>query len=319
MSATIIIDNGTKSPLIPTVLDEVEWSLERTGSAGKLTFKVVADEDLKIDEGNQVRFIWNDENIFFGWIFTRKFSKDGIVTVTAYDQLRYFKNKDTMVFEGKTATEIIETIIKKYKLKKGNLANTKYKFPSVVEDNQTLFDIVQNALSDTTVHTKNLFVLYDDFGKLTLKNIKNMAVNIIIDSETAQDYDYASSIDENTYNRVKIVYDNEDKGSRDVYIAEDQKNINKWGILQYFDKLKKGENGVEKANMFLSMYNKKTRKLTIKDAFGDVRVRAGSRVAVMMTIDELVMSNYMLVESVKHKFKQDEHTMELKLRGGEFV
>lgn len=319
MSAEIIIDNGTKKPLLPTLLDDVEWSLERTGSAGKLTFKVVADEDLKIDEGNQVRFIWNGQNVFLGWIFTRKFSKDGIVTITAYDQLRYFKNKDTMVFEGKTATEIIKTIIKKYQLKSGDLADTKYKFPSVVEDNQTLFDIVQNALSDTTMHTGKMFVLYDDFGKLALKNIKDMAVKIIIDSETAQDYDYSSSIDENTYNKVKLIFDNEDKGSRDVFIAQDQNNINKWGILQYFDKLKKGENGVEKANTLLSMYNKKTRKLTIKDAFGDLRVRAGSRVAVMMKIDDLVLSNYMLVESCKHKFKQDEHTMELKLRGGEFV
>ena len=319
MSAMIIIDNGTKKPLIPVVLDDVEWSLERTGTAGKLTFKVVADKKLKIDEGNQVRFIWNGQNVFFGWIFTRKFSKDGIVSITAYDQLRYFKNKDTMVFEGKTATEIIKSIIQKYQLKSGELADTKYKFPSVVEDNQTLFDIVNNALSDTVMYTKSLFVLYDDFGKLVLKNIKDMAVKIIIDSETAQDFDYSSSIDENTYNKVKIIFDNEDTGSRDVFIAQDQKNINKWGVLQYFDKLKKGENGVEKVNQLLSMYNKKTRKLTIKDAFGDLRVRAGSRVAVLMTVDDVVLSNYMLVESCKHKFKQDEHTMELKLRGGEFV
>ncbi len=42
------------------------------------------------------------------------------------------------------------------------------------EQNQTLFDMVQNALNETLTNTKNLFVLYDDAGKMTLKNINSM-------------------------------------------------------------------------------------------------------------------------------------------------
>lgn len=39
-----------------------------------------------------------------------------------------------------------------------------------------------------------MFVLYDDVGKLTLKSIGNMKLGVLIDEDTAGDYDYTSSI-----------------------------------------------------------------------------------------------------------------------------
>lgn len=74
-----------------------------------------------------------------------------------------------------------------------------------------------------------------------------------------------------------------------------------------------------KVDALLSLYNKKTRKLTIKNALGDTRVRAGSMVVVIMDLGDVKLKNLMLVEKCVHTFKLDEHTMELKLRGGEFV
>ena len=156
-------------------------------------------------------------------------------------------------------------------------------------------------------------------GKVTLKGLDNMRLNLLIDEETGQNFDYTSSIDENTYNRIKLVYDNEDSGQRDVYISQDSSNINNWGVLQYYDTLQKGENGQAKVDALLSLYNKKTRKLTIKNALGDTRVRAGSMVVVIMDLGDVKLKNLMLVEKCVHTFKLDEHTMVLKLRGGEFV
>ena len=74
---------------------------------------------------------------------------------------------------------------------------------------------------------------------------------------------HTSSIDDNTYNKIKLTYDNEDTGFREVYIAQDSSNINKWGVLQYFDTLKKGENGQAKVDALLKLYNKKTRNLKL--------------------------------------------------------
>ena len=96
-------------------------------------------------------------------------------------------------------------------------------------------------------------------------------------------------------------------------------NINKWGVLQYYDTLQKGENGKAKADALLELYNKKTRNLKIKNTFGDCRVRAGSLIGVHLDLGDVKLKNWMLVESCKHVFKLNEHFMDLTLRGGEFV
>ena len=318
MAAELLIQNGNKV-FIPVVQEDITWQTERKGSPGKLTFKVHLDESLDITEGNAVRFKWNGSNIFYGFIFSKKMDKNRIITVTAYDQLRYLKNKDTYVYENKTAGEVIQMICSDFQMQTGSIEDTGFKIASRVEDNQTLFDIIQNALDATMENQKYMYVMYDDFGKVTLKGLDNMRLNLLIDEETGENFDYQSSIDENTYNRIKLVYDNEDSGQRDVYITQDSSNINNWGVLQYYDTLQKGENGQSKVDALLSLYNKKTRKLTIKNALGDVRVRAGSMVVVIMDLGDVKLKNLMLVETCKHTFKLDEHMMELKLRGGEFV
>ena len=104
-----------------------------------------------------------------------------------------------------------------------------------------------------------------------------------------------------------------------MYIAQDGSNINKWGILQYFDTLSKGENGQSKADALLTLYNKKTRNLKITNAIGDTRVRAGSMVVINLDLGDVKVKNFMLVEKVTHTFKLDEHFMDLTLRGGEFI
>ena len=155
---------------------------------------------------------------------------------------------------------------------------------------------------------------------MALKGIDNMTVNILIDEETGLNFDYTSSIDESTYNKVKLIYDNEETSKREVYIAQDSSHMNEWGILQHYDVLSKGENGQVKADALLDLYNQKTRKLNISDAFGDCRVRAGSLVGVIMDLGDVKLKNYMLVETCKHTFKVDEHVMSLSLRGaGDFV
>ena len=318
MAAELLIQNGSKV-FIPVVQEGIEWSTDRVGTPGKLTFKVHLDDTLDITEGSAVRLKWNDNNIFYGYIFSKKMDKDRIITVTAYDQLRYLKNKATYVYENKTAGEVIKMVASDFGMQTGYIEDTGYKIASRVEDGQTLFDIIQNALDDTLLNQTYMYVMYDDFGKITMKGLDNMRLNLLIDEETGENFDYESSIDENTYNQIKLYFDNEDTGQRDVYIAMDSNNINQWGVLQYYESIEKGEDGKTKADALLKLYNVKTRKLSIKNALGDVRVRAGSMVVVILDLGDVKVENLMLVESCKHTFNESEHLMDLKLRGGEFV
>lgn len=318
MAAELLIQNGSQV-FIPAVEEGIEWTTERAGTPGKLTFQVHLDQALNIAEGNPVRFRWDGANVFYGFIFSKKMTKERVLTVTAYDQLRYLKNKDTYVYENKTAAELIRMIAADFQMQTGNLEDTGFKIASRVEDNVALIDMIQNALDLTLENQKYMYVMYDDFGKIALKGLDNMRLNLLIDEETAETYDYSSSIDEQTYNRIKLFFDNEQTGQRDVYIAQDSSHMNEWGVLQHYDTLQEGENGQSKADALLSLYNKKTRKLTIQNALGDCRVRAGSMLPVIMDLGDVKLQNLMLVEKCRHLYKEGEHWMDLTLRGGEFV
>lgn len=320
----LISDVIGKKAYIPVIEEGIEWSTERRSVPGKLTFKVVKDKIINFQEGAAVRFKVNGDPVFYGFVFTKKRDKNQIITVTAYDQLRYLKNKDTYVYENKTAAQLLKMIASDFKLNLGTVEDSKYVIASRVEDNTSLFDMIENALDLTLQNSKKMFVLYDEFGKLTLKNIASMRVGksgkyLMIDSQTSENFDYTSSIDSDTYNKVKLTYDNEDTGKREVYISQDSGHINEWGVLQYFDTLKKGENGKAKADALLKLYNSKTRNLKITNAIGDIRVRAGSMVVIDLDLGDMKLKNFMLVEKAKHTFKQNEHFMDLTLRGGEFI
>lgn len=318
MEVELLIQNGSKV-YIPVVEEGITWQTERKGSPGELKFSVVKDDIINFTEGNAVRLKVDGKNVFYGFVFTKKRNKDGIIEVTAYDQLRYLKNKDTYVYTNKTAGEFIKMIASDFQMQTGTLEDTGFKIASRVEENTTLFDMIQNALDLTLQNKKEMFVMYDDFGKVALKNISSMIVNILIDEETGENFDYSSSIDSDTYNRIKLTYDNEKTGKRDVYIAQDSNNMNSWGVLQYFDTLQEGENGKAKADALLELYNKKTRTLSVTNAFGDTRVRAGCMVVVQLDLGDVKLKNLMLVEKCKHIFKESEHFMDLSLRGGEFI
>lgn len=316
-------ESGTKV-FQPVVQEGIEWSTERSNTPGKLVFKILKDDVIDFSEGSPVRMKVDGDNVFFGFVFKQQRSKDQIITVTAYDQLRYLKNKDTKVYEGKTAAQFIKMIADDYALNVGALEDTGFVIESRVEENTSLFEMIANALDLTLTNIGEMYILFDDFGKLTLKSLPSMYVGVpgaylMIDEETGENFDYTSSIDDDTYNKIKLTYDNEDTGYRDVYIAQDSSNINKWGILQYFDTLQKGENGQAKADALLKLYNKKTRSLKITNAFGDNRVRAGSMVVINLDLGDVKLKNFMLVEKCKHTYKENEHWMDLTLRGGDFV
>ena len=320
----LISDPSGNKLYMPVVEEGIEWSTERRSTPGKLTFKIINDGIIDFEEGSRVRLKVDGKEVFYGFVFTKRHDKNQIISVTAYDQLRYLNNKDTYVYENKTVAEFIQMIATDFNLKTGTLEDTKFKIASRVEDNTSLFDMIENALDLTLQNTKEMFVMFDEFGKITLKNIASMRVGeesayLLIDEETGENFEYSSSIDSDVYNKIKLSYDNEDTGKRDIYIAQDGTHMNEWGVLQYFDTLSKGENGQAKAEALLKLYNKKNRNLKITNAIGDTRVRAGSLVVVSLALGDVNLKNFMLVEKVRHTFKLDQHVMDLTLRGGEFV
>ena len=303
----------------PVVEEGARLTLERKGTPGKLEFTVVKGPGLNFAEGDPVKLTVNGTAMFYGFVFKKKRDKGGTIDVVAYDQLRYLKNKDTITEEGLKASDLLKRIATDFRLNLGTVEDTGYTLETIVEENQTLFDMIQSALDETLMNTKQLYVLYDDAGKLTLKNINTMKLNLLIDEETGENFSYESSIDEQTYNKIKLAYNDEKTGKRELFIAQDGAKMNQWGVLQYFEEVQTKTGASAKADALLKLYDQKTRKLTIQNAFGDVRVRAGSAAVVAMNLGDIVTNNYMVVNKVTHTFRGDEHMMELDLIGGEFI
>lgn len=307
----LIVQKGN-TVYVPPVEGKVVWDTSRKNNPGKLTFDCLPPTPFEM--GNAIRFKVDSKNVFYGFLFTDKKDKDKI-KFTAYDQLRYLKNKDTLVYSAKRADQVIRMIAADFRLKTGVLTNTGYVIPSRVEDNLTLFDIIGNALDATLMANRRLFVLYDDFGKITLTEIQDMKIPVLIDDASAENLDLSRSIDSKTYNRIKLYRDNKNTGKREIFIAQSTANQNKWGILQHYEKVDEKVNAQQKANALLNLHNSIEKKLSIKKIFGDIRVRAGSMILVNLE----GVKQWMLVEKARHEFSESEHTMDLTLAGGGYI
>ena len=312
---TVTLENG--QVLIPLVTS-LEWTTERKGSCGVLEFEVLKEE-IEFTEGNRVSVKYKDVPFFLGYIFKRSRTKSGKIKVTAYDQLRYLKNKDTYIFKNVTATEIIKRIAEDFKLEIGELEDSGFKIEKRIEDNKTLFDMILYALTETLYNTKKQFIFYDDYGKLTLKEDEKMRIlDLILDDKSATDYKYGTSIDDKTYNQIKLMRVNKESGTREIYMVKDPFNIKSWGILQYFENVdeKMTEAKIkEKVESLLKLYNHKRRTFSMDNILGDIRIRGGSSMMIQLDVGDIKVQNYMIADKVKHVFKFQRHTMDIDFIG----
>ena len=324
----IIYNNQNKITYSPVCLDDIELSYERFGVAGKLSFKVLkgsmeSGEQLDFHEGDYVFFSQDNKNIFKGVIVSKSRDKqEGAINVTALDQLFYLvKCKHFCCYENKTLTDIVRLIAQEFKLEVGDLDNSSYSIPQRIEENKSLMDIIGYAIDTTLINRGDLFVLYDDYGKLTLKNVNNMAVpydKYYVTSSNALGFDYQTSIENDTYNRVVIYRENKETKAKDFYPVQDVENINKWGILQTTEKADDSENPTIKGQQILACKNRVKKSLTIKNAVGNIDIRCGSSILVWLYVGDEVLKTYFMVEKLTHHFKHEDYTMDLTLVNRDF-
>lgn len=283
----------------------------------KMSFKAVNDAALDFTEGNHVTFTVNGTTVFSGYVFSKSRDKKSTITVTAYDQLRYLKNKDCYVYYDKTATEVIKMIAEDYGLTLGDVANTEYKIPKRIEKNKTLMDIINTALYLTEINNHKVYHLYDDDGKIILNSSEGMKLDLYVDADTMENYECNSSIDKDTYDYIKVVRnvpDGERKVLKRTGVVVDENHVKEWGRLQQLyipdDKV---TNAIDMAINMIKAKNRKTRDLRLKNVLGDVRVRGGSLIYLKHNFGDLDIDAYVAVESVTHKFYDGIHLMDLDL------
>lgn len=224
------------------------------------------------------------------------------------------KNKETYVFNGKRADQVLTQIAADFGLKCGSLENTGYAIPSMIEDGQTLFDIVLKALDHTLINTGKMFVLWDDFGSLRITDVEKSKLDLYVgDASLATGYSYETEIDSETYNKIKLVRDNKETGKRDVYIFQDSNNMKFWGVLQNYESVDEEMNEAqikERGGQMLELYNRPKKTFEVK-ALLDLSVRAGR--ALYIGIEKVGVSSFFIVEEASSDLLKEEMTLKLKV------
>ena len=291
----------------------VSWETNRTDSPGKLTFTIIKSGDLSFTEGDVVRFSVDGQLQFYGWVFTKSKDRWGVIDVTCYDRLRYFKANASYAFYGQTAGAIIQQIAGDLQVDVGTIASTGYAIPSLVEEDQSCLDIIGSAVQQTLFNTGNIYVFFDDGNGVALQRPEDMISNVVIGEKSLMlDYTYKTDIDEQTYNSVKLARPNKDTGMADVFMDQDSNTIAQWGLLQLYQTIDGDVNDAQakaQASASLQYYNRRMRTLSV-ESLGVPGLRAGMMVLMKVPyLGDINLDQYVLLEKVTHTWENEIHTM----------
>lgn len=315
---------------ITNIVSKATLTLKRTGSCGTLNLTCVNGDafhqnvSFEFENGDIIQLYIDGVGRFYGYIFKieHKINEQSL-TITCYDQIKYLLYNATYSFVNKKANEVIKQIAEEFKLRVGNIADTQFVIPKLLEDNKKLLDICYEALYRTSDNGGGQYCLFDDFGYLTLKALSDMKTSYVLSDTThLEDATFTKDI-EDTYTLFKIVRDNETTGGRDAFQFQNTELISKWGKLQYFEvinesgdsqkssKKKKGMNDVQiqKKLEVLSELKSRERKTFEVKSIGEF-VRSGESL-IIITED---IKQYFVIDEVKHTFENGNvHNMDLKL------
>lgn len=300
---------------ISQITGQVEFT-DNINKAGVCTFPVMMDGGIIPAEGNGIRIVCEGEIYFVGNIFKTAAFQDGQMKVTCYDQLRYLKADETYVFDGKTASDVVRQICGDFGLAMGEIEDTGYNPGKRIFDSKDVLDTISDYIKMTLVAKKEIYYIKDIAGKICLKNIRNSIPSLIISPESLMTgYSYGRSIDDETYNKIKLVRDNKESGKRELYVAQDSGNIKKWGgILQYYEKLDDQVNPAEakaKADALLYLKNRVQQSLSV-DVMGEKDIRAGNMLYTELL--EAGLKKFLLCTAARHSFTNQAHTVKIDLR-----
>ncbi|HHV09261.1 MAG TPA: hypothetical protein GXX75_03145 [Clostridiales bacterium] len=297
---------------ISELISDISFEDSLNNGCSKLRFSYI-DKNLEITNGSVVSFTFNDTPLFYGYVFSVNRNKNLDISVTAYDQLRYCKVRDSVVIKNDTVTTLTNKMCNYFNLKKGSLEDTGYKLSTDVKEDTTWLDIIYSSIEETERNNGKKYLLRDENGLICIRKLESLQLNLAIgDQSLLRDYTYSKSIDNEFYNQIKLNLKGRSDGDNQYIIKKDADSISKYGLLQYYGDIynTNSSKAKEEAKTLLEQYNKEKETLSLS-CIGDIRIRAG--VSFYGKVSDIDFYQRLVVKSVTHRFVPT-HTMEVEAK-----
>lgn len=313
----LIIFKGEHGYDISQLVETIKWKGRKGTASRSLSVTLIDDDGYKharsgidVEEGHQCMFTYNGEELFRGIIMSQSQTNKKRMQFTAYDNGIYLSNnKDTFCYENKTASDVFRDCCNRFGLPMGEVASCGYKIPELTKSKTTAWDAIADALSLDFDATGIRHFVSSSKGKLSLLTRRENILQWVIEvGQNLSTYTYSRSI-EKIKTRVKMV-SKEGTTVAEKSKAELEKKI---GVFQEVDQPDESLTTAQVNDLIASILDEKStpeRTLSV-EAVGIPEVISG--VGVFIIIPELELSRTFYVDEDTHTFKDNAHTMQLKL------
>lgn len=314
---TLLLSHGGTTTDITGLTQKITWKGRKGSSSRSLAVSLIDDDGdkharakIKVEEGYQVFFQYNDSECFRGVVMQTKQAQDKIMSFTAYDNGVYLaNNKDTFCYTNKTATDIFKDVCTRFGFSMGEVAQCTYTIPELTKSKTTAWDVIADALSLDFDATGIRHFVTSSGGKLNLTIRRDNILQWVIETgKNLTSYSYTRSI-EDIVTRVKLL---SDEGTV-LAEAKNEALEASIGIFQDVDTPDETLTSAQIKELCESMLAESStvsRSLSLQ-ALGQIDVTAG--VGVYVIIPHLELSRTFYVDEDSHTFEGNRHTMSLKL------
>lgn len=333
-------------------VNNVKWTTDLNYSAGELTFDLYFDESPKKPAlGGIIKYWYNGQKVFYGYVFDVKVSADRTVSVTAYDKLYYLKSQDSIVWPTMTLGSRFNEVCKRARVTHKIVNKPTHKVKAEICEGKTYFDMIKSAVNKTKSSTGSYYFVTTNWSTVELRKAPYKKLNLILGDKSGM---ISGSLQESitdAYNVVKV-YTKHTKGKKtstarsghsttsyhksskysskiSTTTTETPKNtsftfttakgstIARWGLLQKVVQKKDKANSAQakaQAKAELKSSNQITKTLTI-DCIGNLDFVAGNSVNLKVGYLSQNKSNVPITKAV-HTWSGSSYTCSLTLKAG---
>lgn len=303
---------------ITGLVDTITWAGRRGSPTRTLTISLLDDDGYKharseidIEQGYQCIFKYNGKELFRGIFLRQNQNHSKTAEYKAYDLGIYLSNnKDTFVYENKTATDVFKDVCSRFGIPVGGAAQTSHIIPDLTKKKTTGWDAIEDALSLDYDNTGAKHYVFAEKGQLFLKKRLENVLQWVLETDTnITHYRYSKSI-ENVRTRIKLY------SKEGTVIAQEQDTSleKKIGIFQEVDTPDESLTTAQIKSLAKTMLQEKKaveHDLSLNNVIGIPDVISG--VGVFVKVEHLGINKTFYVDSDTHTFQGNLHTMSLSL------